>query len=248
MRELVNAELLNFTLCKREHTMPLERTVLPYLDLTFLLSGRMVYYYNDKQIVLQGGDAILIPQGGIRQRQEDWGPVWYASINIRFDDPPAVPVTGHVPGGVGPNTLQVLEMINEVWSTAASHSRQQCNALYGYLYYNLLDAVLDRQDPTVRAIKGYIRQHLGEKLTLQEIAAHVYLTPEYCCALFKKHTGQTVFAYITGQRIEQAKRLIQLGEYSLQQVAARVGYTDYSYFSRVFRRVAGVTPMAYRLR
>ena len=72
-----------------------------------------------------------------------------------------------------------------------------------------------------------------------------FFSPVYCCLVFKRETGETITDYIINEKITEAKILIPQG-YRLKDVAARVGMFDYNYFSRLFRKKVGYTPLQYK--
>ncbi len=92
----------------------------------------------------------------------------------------------------------------------------------------------------------YIRTHLSQDLTRETIAAHVYLHPAYLSRLFKHEMGVTLSDYITSERVQAACRLLESPAIKIGAVAAQVGYPQFSYFCRVFRRVTGMSPQEYR--
>ncbi len=239
-------EFFYFVYRRMDHTFAMERSRVTFTDLTYLISGEMVYRYNDEEICLHAGDAILFPQGSIRERQETRTPVRYASINVRFTDNFISPLAGYLPGQTTAEVLPILKAMDESWHAGSAYSERQCLSLFSYLYYRLAATGLECQNPYVRSIRSYISAHLSEKLTLSAIADAVHLTPEYCCSLFKRHMGKTVFDYILDQRIDTAKRLITLGDIPLRGVATEMGFTDYNYFSRTFKRLTGNTPSEYK--
>ncbi len=252
MLDLSCAEFVFFAYRRVESTFAMERYQIPVMDLTYLISGEMTYYYNDQEVILRAGDAILFPQGSVRQRLEVRSPVQYASINVKFPEDQISelegepPLAGHLPGRTTATVVSVLELMEDIWYSASEFADTQCLALFTYLYYQLVSFKLESQNPYVKNIKRYIADHITDKLTLQEISDSVCLAPEYCCSLFKKNTGKTLFAYILEQRIDTAKRLIKLGEVSLKNIAGDVGFSDYNYFSRTFRRITGLTPREYK--
>ena len=68
---------------------------------------------------------------------------------------------------------------------------------------------------------------------------------DYINRIFKKTTGKTIFVYLNELRIEQAKQLLSNGIYSISNVAEKTGFHDVYYFSKVFKKYAGITPGAY---
>ena len=82
-------------------------------------------------------------------------------------------------------------------------------------------------------------------LTLSFIAEKLFLNKNYLCDIFKAETGATINQYIATTRINAAKELIRQGQWSLTMISEQVGYKDYNYFSRVFRKKLGISPREY---
>lgn len=98
----------------------------------------------------------------------------------------------------------------------------------------------------IREAKLYIDQNYAQHLTLQNISQKVGLSPAYFCTLFRQEVGVAFNPYLSGIRIEQAKRLITETDLSITAISERVGYQDARYFSRIFLKTVGVQPTAYR--
>ena len=96
------------------------------------------------------------------------------------------------------------------------------------------------------AIRAYVHRHYGSDLSLERVAASVHLSPAYVSFLFKRETGVSLIKYIAGHRVERACALLRDTNLKITDIAARVGYDDPYYFSRLFKRVIGVPPSAYR--
>jgi two-component system response regulator YesN len=92
----------------------------------------------------------------------------------------------------------------------------------------------------------YIRRYCQRDLSLKEIADEVGMSPNYFSTLFAKETGHSVIDYIQLLRVEKAKRLLTESRLKSYEVAAQVGFTDHSYFSKVFKKLTGFNPREYR--
>lgn len=92
----------------------------------------------------------------------------------------------------------------------------------------------------------YISEHYSEPITLTQMAEEVYLTPSYLCRVFKKETGLTFNEYLNRVRINKAKELLRNRDLRLTDISLMVGYEDQSYFTKVFKRLTGTLPRAYR--
>ncbi|MBW4085551.1 helix-turn-helix domain-containing protein [Paenibacillus sp. S150] len=94
--------------------------------------------------------------------------------------------------------------------------------------------------------QNYIFNHLYEELTLGRLAGVVGQNASYLSQQFKKETGFTVSDYIRRERIEEAKRLMELPGVSLSDIAIRLHFNDQSYFTKVFKKYTGMTPRQFR--
>lgn|GEM_PF-469463 len=94
--------------------------------------------------------------------------------------------------------------------------------------------------------KRFIEERFHEPITVQTVADHVYLSPEWLSTLFKKNAGMTFLDYLTHLRIEKAKELLQDVSLKIYQIGSEVGYRDTVYFSKLFKRKVGCTPNEYR--
>ena len=98
----------------------------------------------------------------------------------------------------------------------------------------------------VHTAKKYILSHIQDDICIDDIAEEVHLNAQYLMRLFKKEMGQSILEYITDERIKIAKELLVRTDYPINQVADSVGYANYSYFTKIFRRATGESPKQYR--
>ena len=97
----------------------------------------------------------------------------------------------------------------------------------------------------VDAVRHYIRQHYREDLTRNELADVVHITPNYLSKRFHTETGMSLREYINQLRIEDAKRLLLSTNITISEIANEVGFDNISYFSTVFRKLCGVSPIEW---
>lgn len=100
-------------------------------------------------------------------------------------------------------------------------------------------------NPVQRAT-AYIDEHLDQGLSLQQVAKHVHMNPNYFSEMFKRETGQNYIEYVTRARMRRAMSLLTETPAKISEVANSVGYEDLKYFNRLFKKFTGVTPSEYR--
>lgn len=106
----------------------------------------------------------------------------------------------------------------------------------------------DERSTSIDRAAQFIRDHPDERIDVAELAAMVSLSPSHFAALFKRQFGYPVLQYQTQLRMTRARELLDTTSRAVADVAATVGYADSFYFARQFKRVHGVTPLAYRRR
>ncbi len=101
--------------------------------------------------------------------------------------------------------------------------------------------------PAIQEIMDYIRVHYGDpELSIKKIADFSHYDYYYLCALFKKKVHTTINDYIAGVRMEKAAELLKERRIKLQDITSMVGYSDPSYFTKLFKKHMGLTPSEYR--
>lgn len=99
---------------------------------------------------------------------------------------------------------------------------------------------------SVQTMLSYLAEHYMEDISIQLLADLTCITPNYASQLFKEETGSTFSNYLTAIRIHKAASLLRNTDMAIFMVANRVGYKDYFYFAKVFKRITGYTPSTYR--
>jgi len=93
---------------------------------------------------------------------------------------------------------------------------------------------------------AYIREHLTDKLSLDQAAEQVYLSKSYFCRIIKEELGCTFTEYVNRIRVERSKTLLRTTSLSIAEIACAVGFDDQSYFTRIFKKQLGMAPGKYR--
>jgi AraC-like DNA-binding protein len=99
---------------------------------------------------------------------------------------------------------------------------------------------------TVRQAMAYIHEHYDEPISRTDLAQHVSITERYLTFCFRQEMGIPPMTYLNRYRVKRSKFLLEQGKLSITEVAMAVGFSDASYFNRVFRQEVGVAPGAYQ--
>ena len=116
--------------------------------------------------------------------------------------------------------------------------------------HNFLGYMFDLKDvknkDVVYKMKSYIEHNYTDKLTLTDVANHIFLSNSYVSKLMKQELDCNFTEYVNKLRIEKSKELLRDANLSLVEIASMVGFDDQSYFTKVFKKRTGLSPGKYR--
>jgi len=98
----------------------------------------------------------------------------------------------------------------------------------------------------VKVAIQFIQEQYSEDINLTDISNTVFVTPNYLSRVFKEQTGESLINWLNRFRTEKAKTLLHDLEIKVYEIAEKVGYNDYKYFSHIFKKYTGMTPKEYR--
>lgn len=222
------------------------RNMVHYYDLTIVLKGTLHYVYNDTEVTLHPGSFILFRPGDYRERLEVTDPSDYYSFNFMtdIDLQSVLPVTHDALDSEVNLLLTVCDQLQNKSGKDSEKTAHILAALLLYLQENNANNV--HMKPLALKIKNYILDHFAERITLQGIAEEFHFSASYCNNVFKKETKKSIVDFLINERIQKAKELLLHTDYPLPLIASKVGYDDYNYFSRLFKKHTMYTPMKYR--
>ena len=140
-----------------------------------------------------------------------------------------------------------IRMAN-IFTSAEGHYKAQISAMFKLILLKLFETADENALPArmVEELDNYIRENVSDEISNTEIGAIFGYHPFYVSKMLKDRKGQTLRQYIISYRLKQAKRLLELTDKSAAEIAEECGFTDASYFAKIFKSAFGVTPKEYR--
>lgn len=121
------------------------------------------------------------------------------------------------------------------------------------IVYQLLSHFMKRaqekfksRDERIEKTLSYIHSHIYENISLDELADGICLSKDHFIRLFKQEIGTTPLQYINQKKIEKAQLILVTDNMPVKNIAFTLGFDDYSYFNRLFKKLTGATPQEYR--
>jgi AraC family transcriptional regulator len=100
--------------------------------------------------------------------------------------------------------------------------------------------------PAISRARDFVNEHFRDRITMSEIAGAADLHPVYLGQMFHRHSGETIGSYVARLRVRAAAETICSTSMPFAEIALDHGFCDQSHFNRVFKRVSGFTPAAFR--
>lgn len=151
-------------------------------------------------------------------------------------------------GGVSDNIInkavEAFDRMQTYDSARINAAARMLELIAGYMMETEIVRVYDVE--AIEKSKEMISKNFNKHLSVEHLARIVDLSPSYLSFLFKKQTGMTITSYIDDLRITQAKKLLSETSRQVKDISASCGYADQNYFSRIFRKHTGISPVAYR--
>ena len=242
-------ELLHFCSISVSKCQKMPEHKIYYYDLTLVLEGEMTYLVNGTQIRMQKNDIIFLPPGTQRARLFGERPVQYVSFNFCVDEDTSFPFPHYLPNAVSAEIRSAALSFPTSHLTPNSYSKEKCMHLLGYILYAMLDdhRLRSNNEHVLKMIR-YVDLHIAEKITLKDVSRAIGISREYASGLFSQEMKQTLTDYVNEQKMLLAKAMMVGENVSLSEVAASLGFENYHYFSRLFKKQFGVSPIAMKHR
>lgn len=223
-------------------------------------SGSGQLRYNESLFELGAGDCVFI-DCRLPYSHSTSDDLWSISW-IHFDGPTVSLIyqkyleRGGMPVFKGDNLDSYANVFHELYSTASSQSyirdmeiNTKLSALLSLLMsdsWNPEKARVCKKQSTISEIRHYLDENYSKKITLEDLSQRYYINKYYMTRIFKEQFGINIMDYLLNVRITEAKNLLRFTKLSAEEVGNQCGIGDIYYFSRVFKKIEGITIREYR--
>lgn len=143
--------------------------------------------------------------------------------------------------------MEKEKILNEKYKELAFLSHKQIEAFYDLLPRILFQNAIEIEDDGfISKISEYIKNNLADDLQISSLCKYFFVSKKRLYEAFNNYYGCTVNEYIIGQRMEKAKNMLENSNEPIYVIAEAVGYYNYTYFCKIFKRKTGLNPSQYR--
>lgn len=139
------------------------------------------------------------------------------------------------------------DLLHTVHRMTSAHKYRNALKTQFLKLFGEIENYADKQNKRpIRMAIQHVEQNYDKKIDLNSVSEYTKLSPVYFSHLFKKETGENFTDYLNGYRIKMAKQLLKNSDLSVKEISAKVGFQDPQYFSKLFKKTAGLKPIEYR--
>ena len=238
-----------------------------YYEIYYLLSGKRSFIVEDRLYNLEAGAVMIIPPYAMHKTEGGA----YERVNLYIDpellderekkflrDSSASPA--HMPSGASGRLLRsvIEEYISTVGEADSALKRKYDIHFAKLLLFALQTAtpnplaetaapLAKREDRELAlSVVSYINSHLEEEITLEDIMHRHFLSKNTLCRAFRRVMDCSVMEYCSAARLNKAKQLLLTTSLEIGEIARSCGYSSANYFSLIFKKKVGISPMNYR--
>jgi len=245
----------------------------PEIELTYVVSGEMLYSINDKTYHLKAGDVLFGNQSTLHEGHQ-WEESDCEYIAVTFlpkliygfegsliQEKYVTPITErsgvaslHLDGSEDWHqaATKLLKTVIASYETGKEMFTVQQLLFFWQILYEHFPieekkvAGHSKHYDQIRDMISYIENHYTEQITLDDVAVAAHLSRSECSRVFKKVMGTSLFSFIQNYRIEKSCALLTETDAPISEIAESCGFSDGNYYTKVFQKVMGSSPSVYR--
>ncbi len=236
------------------------------MEIKFIRSGALSVDLGSQTVVAEAGDLVVINPYEYHSNVVEQGTVEYDMLCVDISET-------HM-GGILSELLrpyregqyrfcslirdaEVIERVTALFESLEREEEMLCPIGHFALFFASLSPYREkplshggreytaRQREFLEKVLSFIHEKYAQSIRLSDLAGLCYMTEAHFCRIFKDLLGESFVSYINRYRINKAAALMKASELSKKEIAARVGFSDLSYFSRQFKKYKGESPRSY---
>lgn len=237
-----------------------------HLEIIYIQEGFMDAYISDRKYALKKNDMLVIGSRELHATRT-WGGTDYVLLQIPTDylsrvlsNVSLIQFQEYFSAAGSTDWEQLsaclLELVKTYTEKADGYQLHFSSLVYEFLYllyrnhsFRISSEAREKENRNferMEEIIQYVKAHYKQEISLNDAAKLIHVSPEYFCRLFKKHTGQTFLEYVNAVRLTNFHRELFSTDYSITDLMARSGITNYKVFIRTFKDTYGTTPARLR--
>ncbi|MCR2806298.1 AraC family transcriptional regulator [Paenibacillus sp. SCIV0701] len=244
----------------------------PFFELYYLLDGERVYFMDDKVFTVRKGDMMIVRPHDLHSTASTDKPNFervLIGFSRSFIEQGDAEVARLLDGGASrlmriplkdqPEIERLLRSMLKECEAEQPHYSSLIRSMMNELLIRLHrieialhhQASLENEHPMhqkISEIAQYIKANYYEKLTLEQVAKHFFISPSYLSRLFSKLTGFHFREYLQVVRIREAQKMLVNGRESVQLISEQAGFEHIAHFNKTFKKITGTTPLQFRKR
>ncbi|RCW41751.1 AraC family transcriptional regulator [Paenibacillus prosopidis] len=243
-----------------------------YYEIYYMLSGKRIYFIRDRSYSVEQGDIVFINKHELHKTMHA-GDAAHERVIVHFDDTMTSSLPAkHADFLLSPFRQQshiirlprqeqlAAEQTVRKMLTEIGHKPTGYELVPGLAVTELLliaARYLEQHDPAplqhatpmhakISEVIRYINAHFADPLRLGALADQFFISPYYLSRMFKEITGFAFSDYVILTRIKEAQRLLRESDRSITDIAAAVGFENFSHFGKTFKKITRISPRDYR--
>lgn len=230
--------------------------VATHNELTYVYDGSVVYKVNGEVLTLKQGDVLYIPKGWNKEAlSEDETSVSCFTIIFHWTENGQIverqdilPLYFHL--GLDYKLLDMFDCGYTLFLEETTEGIMEANGLVALILSRLLKRINEKnldcdKGDSLKNVKHYVNINFDKKISVEELAKLTGLQTSYFGLYFKRQTGLTVKEYVNRVKIYKAERAMAEQGLNVSEAAEYCGFSDIYYFSRLFKKIRGISPSEF---